>query len=69
MERLKHSIMLANIKQREDESLKSYLDRLNAKIVGVRKPDPAFVHKAVVKGLRRNTAFHISITKIEYKDL
>ena len=69
MERPKHSITLADIKQPEDESLKSYLDRFNAAAVGVRRPDPALVHMAVVKGLRKNTAFHTSLSKTESKDL
>ena len=69
MERPKHSISLADIKQRENETLKSYLDRFNAAAVGVRKPDSVLVHMAVVKGLRKNTAFHTSLTKTESKDL
>lgn len=69
MERPKHSITLADIKQREDETLKSYLDRFNAAAVGVGKPDPTFIHMVVVKGLRKNTAFHTSLTKTKSKDL
>lgn len=36
---------------------------------GVRNPDPALVYIVVVKGQRKNTAFHTSLTKKESRDL
>ena len=53
----KDPITLTDVKQRDGETLVSYLTRFNAAAAAVTKPDERLLHMAVVAGLNNRTKF------------
>lgn len=65
----KDPITLTNIKQRDGESLLSYLTWFNVAAAAVKRPDDRLVHMAVVAGVNKRTKFSRDLTKKKSRDL
>ena len=53
----KDPITLTDIKQRDGESLVSYLTQFNAAAAAVKRPDDRLVNMAIVAGINKRTEF------------
>lgn len=69
MKQPKDTIILADIKQRDDELLKSYITRLNKAAAIVQKSNPALVHMVIMMGIKKGTKLYKSLTKIKTRNL
>lgn len=69
MERPKDVNPLADIKQKDNEYLRSYIALFNVIVAVVRKPYPTIVHMAIFLGAREETRFYDSLMKTKTKNL
>lgn len=60
---------MVDIKQRDENSLQSYLTRFNDVAAAVKIADESLIHKAIVFGVNRKTEFSRDLTKQESKNL
>src|SRR5574338_156046 len=69
IKRPKNVMTLTSVKQGADESLRTFLTRLNAAVASVDRPDPSMVLMAAVSGVRDNSDFKVSLVRDPPLDL
>lgn len=67
--RSKNMMTLLSVKQRIEETIRSYLTRFNVGVFAVNKPDPSILLMAAVSGVASKTDFTITLEKDPPMDL